>query len=266
MYIWGDFVVGAVFWLLSALILVSALLVVTVKNIIHAALWLISSFAGVAALYFLLEAPFIGVVQILVYAGAISILVLFAIMLTRQVTGERTRQLFSRWWVAALVAVLLFGGVLVPGIWSPELPRSTDPAATGEQQLAADEVGYWPQTDRAVSDERQEEQAVSAGDAGEEEGTEAVVPTLNIAGAFEIGRSFMQEYLIPFEVSSLLLLVALIGAITIAYEERTRRRRILTLAEEAELRRSLSGLGIERPIQATADVGDAPEAGTAERG
>jgi len=266
MYIWGDFVVGAVFWGLSALILVSALLVVTVKNIIHAALWLISSFAGVAALYFLLEAPFIGVVQILVYTGAISILVLFAIMLTRQVTGERTRQLFSRWWVAAIVAVLLFGGVLVPGIWSPELPRSAEPAATGEQQLAANEVGYWPQTDRAISDAQQEEQAVSAGDAGEEEGTEEVVPTLNIAGALEIGVSFMREYLMPFWISSILLLVALIGAITIAYEERTRRRRILTLAEESELRRSLSGLGIERPMQATADVGDAPEAGTAERG
>ena len=68
------------------------------------------------------------------------------------------------------------------------------------------------------------------------------------------------------KLAAAMLLVALVGAITIAYEERTRRRRILTLAEESELRRSLSGLGIERPMQATADVGDAPEAGTAERG
>ncbi len=272
MYIWGDFVVGAVFWLLSALILVSALLVVTVKNIIHAALWLIASFAGVAALYFLLEAPFIGVVQILVYTGAVSILVLFAIMLTRQVTGERTRQLFSRWWVAGILAIILFGGVMVPAIWNPEIPRSQAPAPTGEEQLAAGEVGYWPQVDRSLpqgspaAEQANGAPATSEGDAGDEAGTEGVVPQLNIAGALEIGTSFMREYLMPFWISSVLLLVALIGAIVIAYEERTRRRRILTLAEEAELRRSVSGLGIERPIQATADVGDAPEAGTAERG
>jgi NADH-quinone oxidoreductase subunit J len=266
MYIWGDFIVGAVFWLLAGLILFSGLMVVVVKNIIHAALWLIASFAGVAALYFLLEAAFIGVVQVLVYTGAVSILVLFAIMLTRQVTGERTRQLFSRWWVAAIVAVVLFAGVLVPAIWNPQLPPSEQATANGEQAPAASAPLYWPQQDRAVSQEGQNAQAQSGGDAGQEAGTEQVVPTLDIAGALEIGESFMREYLIPFEVSSLLLLVALIGAVTIAYEERTRRRRILTLAEEAELRRSLSGLGLERPMQATADVGDKSEAGTTERG
>src|ERR671928_2156758 len=93
-----------IFCLLSALVLVSGLMVVLVKNIIHAALWLIASFAGVAALYFLMEVPFIGVVQVLVYAGAVAILMLFAIMLIRQVVGEGTRQLFERWWVAAVTA------------------------------------------------------------------------------------------------------------------------------------------------------------------
>ena len=267
MYIWGDFVVGVVFWLLSALILFAGLMVVTVKNIIHAALWLIASFAGVAALYFLLEAPFIGVVQILVYTGAVSILVLFAIMLTRQVTGERTRQLFSRWWVAAIVAVVLFGGVMVPGIWNPELPAALQVDPGSEEPVDTSAVTYWPQRDRAVT----EEGAVSQGDAPEEdaaentEGEEAA-PALTIAGAYEIGVSLVNEYVVPFEVAGILLLVALLGAVTIAYEERTRRRRILTLAEEAELRRSMSGLGIERPMQATAGTGDAPEAGTAERG
>lgn len=237
-----DFVIGVIFWILAALILLSGLMVVIVKNIIHAALWLISSFAGVAALYFLLEAPYIGVVQILVYTGAISILVLFAIMLTRQVTGEATRQLFERWWVAALVAFGLFAGVIVPTIWSPELPV---------QQ--AGQPNYWPQTDLAA-------QAV---DPNTPQPEQAAAP---IAGAFEIGRSFMQEYLIPFEVSSVLLLVALIGAVVIAYEERTRRRRILTLAEEAELRRSLGGMGTDRPMQASGPVPPGTsDAGTAER-
>ena len=240
-----DFIIGLIFWILSGLILLSGLMVVTVKNIIHAALWLIASFAGVAAFYFLLEAPFIGVVQILVYTGAISILVLFAIMLTRQVTGEGTRQLFERWWVAAVVAVSLFAVVIVPGIWSPELPVQQPNQPT-----------YWPQTDLAAQQQPTTDGASPQPAAG----------TIPIAGALEIGRSFMAEYLVPFEVSSILLLVALIGAVVIAYEERTRRRRILTLAEEAELRRSLGGLGLERPMQASANVPPGKsESGTAER-
>lgn len=254
---YGNFVIGAIVWILGALILVSGLMVVIVKNIIHAALWLIASFAGVAAFYFLLEAPFIGVVQVLVYAGAISILVLFAIMLTRQVTGESTRQLFERWWVAAFVAVALFAGVIVPVIWSPQLPPPTDPNQPPGQ--AATGPVYWPQTDLAVA-------SAAPAASSEPQPEPAASPPAVIAGANEIGRSFMGEYLMPFEVSSVLLLVALIGAVVIAYEERTRRRRILTLAEEAELRRSLTGMGLDRPMQAAGPVPQGKsEAGTTER-
>jgi NADH-quinone oxidoreductase subunit J len=111
-----DILIQVIFVLLSALILVSALAVVTVKNLIHSALWLIASFFGVGALYLLMEAEFIAVVQVLVYVGAISILILFAIMLTRHVTGEGVRQLYKRWWVAFLVAAALFGLLIVPTI------------------------------------------------------------------------------------------------------------------------------------------------------
>jgi NADH-quinone oxidoreductase subunit J len=222
-----DFLIGLVFWALAALILFSGLMVVIVKNLIHAALWLIASFAGVGALYFLLEAPFIGVVQILVYTGAVSILVLFAIMLTRHVTGEGSRQLFARWWVAAIVAVVIFAGVLVPAIWLPQLP-----AEEGQPT-------YWPQADLL--------QAQPAAEGAAEQ------PAAAIAGALEIGLSFMGEYYLPFWVATVLLLVAFIGAVVIAYEERTRRRRILTLAEEAELRRAVRGMGLDRPPEVSKD-------------
>lgn len=254
-----DFLIGLIFWGLSGLILFSGLMVVIVKNIIHAALWLIASFAGVAAFYFLLEAPFIGVVQILVYTGAISILVLFAIMLTRQVTGEGTRQLFERWWVAALVAVLLFAAVLVPTIWTPQLPpANAADGQTPQASAAANSPTYWPQVDLAAS-------AAPAASGAAQSSPRPEAEAAPLAGAFEIGRSFMREYLMPFEVSSILLLVALIGAVVIAYEERTRRRRILTLAEEAELRRSMAGLGLERPLQSHANLPPGKsESGTAE--
>jgi NADH-quinone oxidoreductase subunit J len=181
-----------IFFVLSAFTLVAGVMVVTVKNIIHAALWLIASFFTVAALYLLMEAEFIAIVQVLIYVGAISILVLFAIMLTRHVTGEGVRQLYQRWWIALIVAAALFGLLIVPTVldygWN-----TVQPAANGE--------------------------------------------SLPLASAVELGKAFMSEYLLPFEIASVLLLVALIGAIVIAFEERSTRRRVLTLAEEVSLRR-----------------------------
>ena len=183
-----NILIMVIFILLSALILGGALAVVTVKNLIHAALWLIATFFGVGALYLLMEAEFIAVVQVLVYVGAISILILFAIMLTRHVTGEGVRQLYKRWWVALLVAAGLFGLLILPTVYNYN----------------------W-------------------------EGTAPPTQPQAIATSLQLGTAFMREYLLPFELASVLLLVALIGAIVIAFEERSRRRRVLTLAEEFAL-------------------------------
>ena len=185
-----NILIMIIFLILSAFILGSALAVVTVRNIIHSALWLIASFFGVGALYLLMEAEFVAVVQVLVYVGAISILILFAIMLTRHVTGEGTRQLYKRWWVALLVAGGLFGLLIVPTIYDFSWEGTSVQA---EQPVA-------------------------------------------ISSVVQLGTAFMREYLLPFELASVLLLVALIGAIVIAFEERSRRRKVLTLAEEFALR------------------------------
>ena len=216
-------IIVVIFLALAALVLGAGVMVVTVKNIIHSALWLIASFVGVAALYLLMEAEFLAVVQVLVYAGAVSILVLFAIMLTRHVTGEGTRMLYERWWVMLLVAGALFAGVFVPTIW-----------AQGEA---------W---DTAA-------QAAQAALAPAAEGAPAAA---TVANTVNIGESFMREYLLPFEIASVLLLMALIGAIVIAFEERTRRRRVLTLAEEAALKRR----GIVEPRDAEGAVVPVEEA------
>lgn len=199
-----ETVVQVIFALIAALIVGAAMMVVTVRNVIHAALWLIASFFGVAALYLLLEAEFIAVAQILVYVGAIAILILFAIMLTRQVTGEGVRQLTSRWWLSAIVAVALFAAVIAPTVighsWNvPALPPP-EPGAPPEA----------------------------------------------IAGAAELGRGFVFEYLIQFQVAGVLLTVALVGAIVIAFEERARRR-VLTLAEEHALRKSTVRAATDEP-------------------
>src|SRR5215210_817349 len=154
-------IIMVIFLVLSAFTLAAGVMVVTVKNIIHAALWLIASFFTVAALYLLMEAEFIAIVQVLIYVGAISILVLFAIMLTRHVTGEGVRQLYQRWWIALIVAAALFGTLIVPTVLDYSWNIST------------------------------------------QQGT----PSSSV----QIGTAFMGVYLLPFEVVSVLLLVALMG-------------------------------------------------------
>lgn len=100
------------FWIISAIMVLGALLAITLRNLVHCVLSLILFFLGIAAQYFLLRADFIAVVQILLYIGAVAVLMLFAIMLTRHVTGDDgSSGLGGKWWVGSATAVLL--GVLV---------------------------------------------------------------------------------------------------------------------------------------------------------
>jgi len=97
-----------VFIILSIITLGAAVAVVTSKNLFHSALFLILSFVGVAGLYILLEAGFLAVVQIMVYVGAIAILIIFAIMLTRRLMAKDLVQSNAQWGISGLVALLLF--------------------------------------------------------------------------------------------------------------------------------------------------------------
>ena len=156
-----------VFIILSIITLGAALAVVTSKNLFHSALFLILSFVGVAGLYILLEAGFLAVVQIMVYVGAIAILIIFAIMLTRRLMSKELVQSNAQWGISGLVAVLLF-------------------AVLGFVLLRVD----WP---------------VVGGDVSSE--------SISI-----LGQELMGTYAVPFEVASVLLLVALVGSIIIARE------------------------------------------------
>jgi NADH-quinone oxidoreductase subunit J len=160
-----------VFLLAAAFTLLSALLVVTRPNLVHASLWLIAALAGVAVLFVLLEASFLAAVQVVIYIGAIAILIIFAVMLTRKVMTDSGPQVNRNWWGAALAALLIFGGLVamfrqVPGVGSVFPVTITDANALLE----------------------------------------------------DLGRSLVDvnRYVLPFEVASVLLLAAMIGAIVIA--------------------------------------------------
>ena len=126
---------------------------------------------GVAIIYTILNAGFIAVVQVVVYIGAIAILFIFAVMLTRRELRDNTPQLNKNWWSGALVAVLTFVGLafLLQG-WS------------GFSKTAA---------------------AIPSGfDAVAELGNQLVSP---------------EAYVLPFEVASVLLLAAMVGAVYVAF-------------------------------------------------
>lgn len=108
-----------IFLLVAAVTLASAVLVVSTRRIMHAAMWLILALLGVAILFATLETRFFVVVQIVVYIGAIAILIIFAVMLTRRVMDDTDSQLNRNWWIAALIALLLFVGLVAAlSTWS----------------------------------------------------------------------------------------------------------------------------------------------------
>lgn len=153
-----------IFLFFAAVILSGAWIVVTARNLIHAALCMALCFFGVAGLFILLEAPFLAVVSILIGAGGISVLIIFAIMLTRG-AGMADAPLTNRWPLAVAICLLFFGLLTAMLIRVP-----------------------WPNTASPI--------------------TQDTVASL--------GSALLNQYLLPFEVASVLLLAALIGAAFIA--------------------------------------------------
>lgn len=160
-----------IFYLTAALILVSALMVVTTRNLIHAALWLVSTLFGVAILYATLDASFLAVVQVVVYIGAIAIMFIFAVMLTRRDLLDKVAQTNSNWPWAALLSALAFGGLFFAGSRLNAFGAAR-PALSGDS-----------------------------------------LQGLSLALVSSEG------FVLPFEVASILLLAALVGAVYLAYKK-----------------------------------------------
>jgi NADH-quinone oxidoreductase subunit J len=122
-----------IFILVAASTLGTALMVVTSKNLVHSALWLIASLFGVAVFYAMLQANFLAIVQVVIYIGAIAILIIFAIMLTRRITQDDAPRFNANWGWAFFTAALIFAALIWiltswPGISQSmaELSQRTD--------------------------------------------------------------------------------------------------------------------------------------------
>lgn len=169
-----------IFIIIAVLTISSALAVVTNRNLFHAALALMVTFFGVAGFYVLLEAGFLAAAQLLVYIGAISILIIFAIMMTRRMMETVEPPYNTQWGLG------LFGAIAVLAI------------------LAFVIVSYWPWTPDANAFLQT---------------TTPVSDALIQNSVMELGKAFVNPnaYVLPFELASILLLAALIGAIVVAW-------------------------------------------------
>ena len=160
--------VGSVvsFWVLSVVTVGAALMVVAVRNLIHAVLFLILSFIGVAGLYITLSADFVAITQILIYVGAISVLILFAVMLTPRAARDNAETFLQ---LPGLVLAALVG------------------VTVGAITLVTD----WNEATRGPFSET----------------------------AAAIGEALLDKYVLPFEIASVVLVAAMVGAIVLVRED-----------------------------------------------
>ena len=127
------------FWTLATVLVGSALAVVLTKNLFHAVLWLALALTGTAGVFLLLDAEFLAAVQLLLYAGGIVAIVVFAIVVTERLVGERLSQT-SRHLAAGAVASIALAWALVSAIWQRPLAIGRPPMAEDLTQIIGDTV------------------------------------------------------------------------------------------------------------------------------
>ena len=127
------------FWALATVLVGSALAVVLTKNLFHAVLWLALGLTGTAGVFLLLDAEFLAAVQLLLYAGGIVTIVVFAIVVTERLVGERLSQT-SRHLTAGAVASIALAWALISAVWQRPLAMARAPMAEDLTQIIGDTV------------------------------------------------------------------------------------------------------------------------------
>ncbi len=179
-------ITAVVFYIFAAWAIASALLCITRSNALSSALWLVSTMFALAAIFVILNAQFIAAIQVLVYAGAVMVLFLFVIMLLNL---EVVPHDWKRWpgWVIGIGLAVVLGATLI------SLRHYTPNRLAGE-------VSTMPGTARADLVFPVEDSALVAAQ----------------GAVGHVAQPLFQAYLIPFEITSVLLLVAVIGAVVLA--------------------------------------------------
>ena len=182
-----------IFWFFAGTAIAGAILVVTLRNPIACAFSLVVTMLSLAAIFVLLNAQFIGAIQVLVYAGAVMVLFLFVIMLLNLGRGESDLRRAPAWFV----------GIVLTGVLASQLGPL---GGYTRERLALE---YSRSTSLAepavVFDSTMNASALNPANATQERG----VPG-------DIALPLFQQYLVPFELTSILLLTAIVGAVVLA--------------------------------------------------
>ncbi|MCZ7647842.1 MAG: NADH-quinone oxidoreductase subunit J [Planctomycetota bacterium] len=206
------------FWFIMILTVASAVMVVVARNILHSAFSLAVTFLGVAGLYIFLHADFLAAVQLIVYVGGIIVLVMFAIMFsahTQEGTVEPPRSILALG-AGAIVAGVVFAALamLINRLQVPfheTTPRAQWQKLEGRLYVlqgnphapgAADQIKSLSAEIAALKKQEAYRTTVSAK-----------------PGEYALGHVLLGEYLLPFEVASILILAALVGAVVIVRKE-----------------------------------------------
>ncbi len=189
----------AAFYYMAAASVVSAILAVTRKNPVHSMLWVLALFMHVAGIFLLLGAEFLAAVQVVVYAGAILVFYLFVLMLL-DLPGEEAQPRFGHHWPLAAAVGLSFGALawLAGTLHDPGgSPAGLlhDPAAV--ETAAVVGAGVAPATEPSPE-------------------TPAAAESLSQGSISEIGMALFGPFALPFEIASLVLLAAIVGAVVLA--------------------------------------------------
>lgn len=188
-----------VFWVLSGITLVAAALVVVLGDVFKAAVALATSFIGVAGLYFLLNAEFIGAVQILVYVGAISILLAFAVMFIKDVAKGSRPVARPALYGGGAAALLIFAVVAVIAYNTEWTPIS----AVADEGAASGLVGRYVESGATGN--------VQAADPADDSAESGVL----IDSSGPIGTLLVRDFVLPFEILGFLIVGALIGGLAV---------------------------------------------------
>ena len=181
-----------VFFIIGTIAVASSILVISMRNPVHSALFLLLTFLCVAVLFVMKGAEFVGAVQVLVYAGGIMVLFLFVVMLinVRHLPDEKVLSNFWKGGFAVGLGVLiLFASIVRPGVYH-------------EERLDKRPLTYVHDRVYPFSHAKHPRMAWRRN-----------------ANSEAVGMALYRDYLVPFEVASLFLLVAMIGAIVIGKRE-----------------------------------------------
>ena len=207
-----------IFYIFGVITLAGAFVTALAKNIVYAAFALLFTFFGVAGLFIMANADFLAVTQLLVYVGGILILLIFGVMLTSRIGTVDIRVSGASKWVAGVLSMGLLA-ILFAAFFGTEA-NHTEKSADGKNSTV---VSSWASHNSAPWSKSQWSKDATTEILSKKYGSPDEVKTGegSQGTSTEIGKLFLTDFLLPFEVISVLILVSLIGATMIARKEPT---------------------------------------------